>query len=50
VVSIPDLQVAGYVIDWYQSLVPILSLNGSCKPRLKKKFHREIKLQSARSR
>jgi hypothetical protein len=44
VVSMPDLWVAGYVTVWYQSPVPILSLDGSCKPRLKKKFHREIKL------
>jgi hypothetical protein len=35
--------VVGYVIVWYHSSVPILSLDGSCKLRLKKKFHREIK-------
>jgi hypothetical protein len=44
VFSVHDLLVVGYVTYWYQSLVPALSLDGSCKLRLKKKFHKEFKL------
>jgi hypothetical protein len=52
-----DLWLACLTCGWMGMLhfgirarVPIISLDGLCKLRLKKKFHREFKMQNARSR